>query len=183
MGIYVTISILASAGFFAFALGFNRIGDGIYIMINHWKALCVTLLCLALAFSIAALAKGAFDQNMQSISWRISNIIGSKHPTTVIADCKSFVIATERYTPTKTDTFMKTTPYTDMPEQYWDHCARVFGQNYWKYDITINGVSGGIKLCEQYQAADYRSEKVDAWCSTVFSNKGGEDNVITVRKI
>lgn len=183
MGIYVIISILASAGFFAFALGFNRIGDGIYIMVNHWKTLCAASLCLLLAFSCITLGKGSIGQNFDSLSWHISNAIGKKHPTTIIAECKTFVMNKMDSSASILEPSPQLSASVDMPEQYWDRCARVFGQNYWKYDITINGISAGIRLCEQYHTDSYRSPHVDAWCNTVFSKTKQQEQPPTVRKI
>lgn len=53
----------------------------------------------------------------------------------------------------------------------WEFCARTFGLNYWKEDISINGQDGGHLLCEAYAHDTYRSPRVQTWCDTVFATR------------
>jgi hypothetical protein len=55
----------------------------------------------------------------------------------------------------------------------WEHCAKQFGVNYWKYDTTIGGREGGKVLCDAYRKSSYRSAEVETWCSTVFASRKG----------
>jgi hypothetical protein len=51
----------------------------------------------------------------------------------------------------------------------WHTCSEVFGQNYWRYDISINGENGGHLLCRMYKEQDRNAAATNSWCETVFS--------------
>lgn len=62
-------------------------------------------------------------------------------------------------------------PITMQSASMWETCAERFGESFWKVDTTIDGRRGGDVLCDLYRQGDYRSERVDMWCSTVFAPK------------
>lgn len=170
MGMYVTLSLLASAGFFVFALGFQRIGDGLYQMVKNWKLL-LPISCILFSVAIMTFGKDSLGNSYQALSWRFSVFSGKTHPSTLVAECKDFVSWHTIKQSGVSLAALTSNPAAEMPPQYWDHCARVFGQNYWKYDTNIGGLPGGLRLCDAYSKSGYKSAKVDSWCETVFSGK------------
>lgn len=166
----------------------GRFGDVFYIALTHGKATLFVCLCLSVgilaglhlryggSFSPAAALP---DVNMP--------VIGDLYQTSeertlaTIRNCQAFVTAQldtqadARTRPERTDS---SPPLLHLASDVlpgtsrdWDRCAKAFGLNYWKEDISVNGENGGTALCKAYRAQDeYRSGDVNAWCETVFKD-------------
>lgn len=170
----------------------GRLGDALYLMQTHFKASLFILICLS-AGALAGVNIRNFDSVVPAVDLAAIDIpsIDTLYQTSeektlaTIRNCQAFVTA-------QIDTPPRAEP-TSRPERIdgsspllhlasdvlpsalnstskdWDRCARAFGTNYWKTDISVKGENGGVALCRAYRAqTQYRSGKVEAWCDTVF---------------
>lgn len=146
----------------------NGIGAGLYIAVKNWRQSGFIAACV-----LGGLLIGVSLSDRQPDFATITHLIQPEDRRTAarIADCKEFVEAR-----------LHNRPYGEVDRamidlgvirigttSYWDSCARTFGMNYWKHDITIDGRNGGHVLCDLYRNTPYKSGDVDAWCTTVFA--------------
>lgn len=147
-------------------------GDWVYItgrIIGHnWKGL---------SFITAFLLVGVFAVSMQQdLKYKLAySYFADKAPQDTgetayqIRQCKEFVRAKASGEETAEYRQISAGPVNITKISYFDVCARTFGLNFWRYDISIDGQDGGRLLCETYARSTYRSSKVQSWCDTVFS--------------
>ncbi len=164
----------------------GRFGDAFYIATTHGKATLFVCLCLS-AGVLAGLHMrygGGFspaaalpDVNMPAISSLYQT--SEERTLATIRNCQAFVTAQldmnaeARTRPERTDSSPSllhlASDVLPSASRDWDRCAKAFGMNYWKEDISVKGENGGTALCKAYRAqTEYQSGEVNAWCETVF---------------
>lgn len=171
----------------------GRAGDALYMALRHYKASLFVVLCLSVGalagFNIRNLDDALPDMEIADISLPS---LGALYQTSeektlaTIRNCQAFVTsqieqpARPVHAPPEPRDSMSpllhlasdVLPPVGNTSRDWDRCARAFGTNYWKADISVKGQNGGIALCRAYRAqTEYRSGKVEIWCDTVFSEK------------
>lgn len=138
-----------------------ELGDIAYFCFTHWKHTAFVAICI-----MVGLFMGAYNSRL-SLAIDLGTIIPSfempGHENTLVAlhECKEFV-------QNELDRGKNSRTAGDNSSK-WDHCARLFGMNYWRESMTVNGEHGGRALCRAYRAGDYRSSEVETWCNTVFA--------------
>lgn len=170
----------------------GRLSDALYLVQTHFKATLFIVICLAVG-ALAGVNIRNFDSAVPSVDLAAINVpaIGTLYQTSeektlaTIRNCQAFVTAqidtppraehaslperTDGSSPLlhlASDVLPGTSPGTSKD---WDRCARAFGTNYWKTDISVKGENGGVALCRAYHAqTGYRSPRVETWCNTVF---------------
>jgi hypothetical protein len=168
----VILTLLALACF-ALLLASNHIGAAAYALTQRWRETLFIAAC-ALAGLLAAPHLPALNRDMADFSRVLPSISPASGEDSIAGDiaiCKKFVAASARgaaYAPEGLSHGF----FSFGPHDPWESCARVFGMNYWKYDISIGGRNGGRVLCETYgKRGAAPSEKVESWCRTVFAAK------------
>lgn len=172
----MNMTFIYIAGVFIVLLGLwnfrSGITDFIYLLFKHWKHTVFILVCL-----MVGLAVGLYGANLDRMMTHHQVMKLQPKENKVLADiraCQDFVLAKLE----QRDNYEDPSPSLgDVikigAKSYWDSCARTFGMNYWKYDISINGENGGQLLCRTYRQdplyTSYRSGNVETWCNTVFS--------------
>ncbi len=164
------ILILSFAGI-AIYLSQGMIGNGVYIMTKHWRESLFLLFCAlagaGFAVSLRNDVVGIGDSGLKipRIEFFSADIASD---ATMVDVCKQFVEAHsggQAFTPPALSGLVSLNE-----DNYWELCARTFGMNYWKYDITVNGRNGGLALCDAAGREGRDSSTVRTWCSTVFSS-------------
>ena len=169
----------------------GRLGDALYLVQTHFKATLFIVICLAVG-ALAGVNIRNFDSAVPTVDLAAINVpsIEALYPTSeektlaTIRNCQAFVTAQidtpprleHASLPERTD---GSSPLLHLASDVlpgtskdWDRCARAFGTNYWKTDISVKGENGGIALCRAYHAqTTYQSPRVEAWCNTVFKDE------------
>lgn len=150
----------------------NGLGDILYVALKKWHHSVFILSCLCAGFLIG-LHESHLDTGNSLPSINIESLLPvpeGERTTILVRECKSFVAAKLE---NRADYDEPAPPLGDVvrigAKSYWDTCARAFGMNYWKHDISINGENGGQALCRAYHSGAYRSGNVESWCATVFA--------------
>ncbi len=155
---FIAIAIMLMPGVWA---------SGLYVLTKHRRFGIFLVLCGVVAVMFS-LPHEQLRDNMahRYYSWAQP---GERETMAMIATCRSFVQA--HIDGQNPDNVHKVSAgfITISHVSYWDVCARTFGMNYWRHDISINGENGGQVLCHAYHRASYQSPRVDAWCDTVFA--------------
>ncbi len=145
-------------------------GNALYVMSKHRHITSFVIVC-GLLGTFIVLKQEEFKHDLASMYHANLQTNDNGEARYQIRQCKDFVSASLDGTLTDQDHkrtfkagFIKVKTGSD-----WDFCARTFGLNFWKHDISINGQNGGRLLCDAYARASYRSGEVDSWCSTVFA--------------
>ncbi|MBI1257675.1 MAG: hypothetical protein GC204_09415 [Chloroflexi bacterium] len=143
-------------------------GGLIYAATRNWKVLAFVV--------IGGLIGTVIVFKQQELKYQLAYyyMTGGKDSDTLearyaVRQCKEFVEAKLNSAPTEDVRMIKAGFINIGSVSNWDYCARTFGLNYWKTDISINGQDGGRLLCQAYARDTYRSEKVQTWCDTVFA--------------
>lgn len=168
----------------------GRLGDALYLMQTHFKASLFIVICLS-AGALAGVNTRNFDTAIPAVDLSDINIpsldtftqTAEEKTLATIRNCQAFVTA-QIDTPPRIE-------QASLPERTdgspallhlasdvlpgasgdWDRCAKAFGTNYWKTDISVKGENGGIALCHAYHAQTaYQSPRVETWCNTVFKD-------------
>ncbi len=169
----------------------GRLGDALYLVQTHFKATLFIVICLAVG-ALAGVNIRNFDSAVPTVDLAAINVpsIEALYPTSeektlaTIRNCQAFVTAQidtpprlERASlPERNDGSSSllhlASDVLPSTSKDWDRCARAFGTNYWKTDISVKGENGGIALCRAYHAqTTYQSPRVEAWCNTVFKDE------------
>ena len=164
------IGVLILSGFavIALLLSQNFVRDAVYNATKYWKEVGFVLVCAVIG-GIFAMKHDAMAYQAHNLQFRIQ-LPEEKTVASTIRECKSFLEA--RVQGQNFEKAIKPTliSYGSTPvERNWEVCAKTFGMNYWKYDISINGQDGGRLLCETYAHEPTVSGKVLVWCETVFA--------------
>lgn len=165
----------------------GRFGDVFYYAFKNTKALLFVALCLCVgAFAGLSFSEKSYYQSTVPLADTALSLVSDltqppeEKVLATIRTCQAFVTAQldtqqaeGRTLPERADGSPSLLHLaSDVPlrtSKDWDRCARTFGTNYWKYDISINGEHGGQALCKAYrQQQDFASSEVEAWCDTVF---------------
>lgn len=163
----------------------GRAGDTLYLALRHYKATLFVMLCLSVGISAGMNIRNMGDRlpivDMAAIPLPAIDAFSQRSAQKTLAtirNCQAFVTAHLEQashvppvtaSPALLHLASDGLPPLSNPSKDWDRCARAFGTNYWKVDISVKGENGGIALCRAYHAQDgYRSGTVDAWCDTVF---------------
>lgn len=150
----------------------NGLGDILYVALRKWHHSVFILSCLCAGLLIG-LNESHLDTSAGLPSINIESLLPApedERTAALIRECKGFVTAKleNRASYEEPDP-----PLGDVirigAKSYWDTCARTFGMNYWKHDISINSENGGHVLCRAYRSGTYRSGNVESWCATVFA--------------
>ena len=161
----------------------GRFGDAFYIALTHAKATLFVCLCLSIGTLAGLHIKygGGFsptatlpDVNVPVISDLYQT--SEEKTLATIRNCQAFVTAQIEHPSSRPEHADSSLPLLHLASDVlpgtskdWDRCARAFGLNYWKQDISVKGENGGTALCRAYHAQnDYQSGDVNAWCDTVF---------------
>ena len=155
------------------------LSQALYTLSKNWQAAAFFIVCLISGGLFALYAQGAgvyvpFDFSPKPTEGQVEM---------AISDCKGFLTAKNNHGDfnliLEEGSFYRPQTEADL----WDTCATVFGQNYWKNDITVNGQNGGKLLCNLYHQGTYNSANVDAWCDSVLekaeepkANAGPKEN-------
>lgn len=163
----------------------GRFGDIFYTALNHTKATVFVLLCL----SVGAYAGLNLHPNASTPSVALPAVaipaLGDLYQTSeektlaTVRNCQAFVTAqldqqaASRTLPERSGNspalLHLASDVLPSTQRDWDRCARAFGTNYWKQDISVKGENGGTALCRAYrQQKEYASGEVESWCNTVF---------------
>ncbi len=169
----------------------GRAGDTLYLALRHYKTTLFVMICLSVG-TLAGINVRDFNNPLPVIDMAHISLppIGSFYQTSAektlatIRNCQAFVTAQieqparpQRAQPEPSDSGSPLLhlasdvlpAMTYSASMNWDRCARAFGTNYWKTDISVKGENGGVALCKAYHAQkDYQSGVVEAWCDTVF---------------
>lgn len=140
--------------------------DFIYMAFKHWTHTAFILTCMTVG-TLIGIFHGSIAQALPAYS--AEQLAAEQSTMQDINACKDFVTAKLDHRANYTDptpTLMEL--IRTGAHSYWERCAYVFGTNYWRFDISIGGESGGDLLCRAYHADGYRSSDVDTWCDTVF---------------
>lgn len=163
----------------------GRLGDTLYHIQTHFKATLFIIVCLS-AGALAGLNLRNFDGYAPAVDLAAMDIpsLGTLYQTpeentlAMIRDCQAFVAAQienpARPLRSDNDSALLHLAGNRQPDtsKDWDRCARIFGTNYWKTDISVKGENGGIALCRAYRAqAVHQSPRVETWCNTVFRDE------------
>lgn len=184
--------IIGSALFLIIAtlMAAGRLGDVFYLAFKNIKAVLFVALCLCVgAFAGLSFSdKSYYQATAPFADSALSLVSGLTQPPEEkvlarIRTCQAFVTAQLDTQQVGDRTLLERAEgspsllhlASDVPPRTsrdWDRCARTFGTNYWKYDISINGEHGGQALCKAYrQQQDFTSSEVEAWCDTVFASE------------
>lgn len=167
----------------------GRFGDVFYIALQNGKATLFVMICLSVG-TLAGLHirygySGTSVIALPAVSLpAIGNLYQPSEERTLatIRNCQAFVTAQldskveNRTLPERADS--NPSPLLHLASDVlpstsgdWDRCARTFGQNYWKQDISVKGENGGVALCRAYaDQSQFRSGEVESWCDTVFAS-------------
>ncbi len=143
----------------------GRFGDVFYIALQNGKATLFVVLCISVG-AIAGLHTRYGSINAPVVSLpgvvalpSIGDLYQSSEERTLatIRNCQAFVTAkldekTESRTlPERADSnpslLHLASDVLPSTSGDWDRCARTFGMNYWKQDISVKGENGGVALC------------------------------------
>lgn len=171
-GSIYTIIILIVAATALLLISLRGWGDTIYMLVKNWRITSFFLVCAIIGAFIAT--------HTDDISSMMQGRLKVNHDKAevTINNCRNFLTA---YTsnedgilkePVKVG-FIKISNDTSdyWKSHYFEVCAQAFGLNYWRHDINVNGRSGGVVLCEAYEKENFRSGKIESWCSTVFAQE------------
>ena len=183
--LFLSVTLLVVSG---------RFGDVFYIALTNGKA--TLFVCLFLAVGTLGglhIRYGGGFSTAAALPDVSMPVIGDLYQTSeertlaTIRNCQAFVTAELDAQDLKKQAVARTRPEradgsppllhlaSDVlpgTSKDWDRCARAFGMNYWKQDISVKNENGGIALCRAYHAQDeYQSGDVNAWCDTVFADK------------
>ncbi len=166
----------------------GRFGDVFYIALQNGKATLFVVLCLSVG-ALAGLNVRYGDSSAPVVSLpavalpSIGNLYQTSEERTLatIRNCQAFVTAQldekveNRTLPERADSNSSLLHLASdvLPSTSgdWDRCARTFGMNYWKQDISVKGENGGVALCRAYaRQGEFRSGEVESWCDTVFAS-------------
>lgn len=181
----IVLSVLCLAVVTLVASG--RFGDVFYYAFKNIKATLFVALCLCVgAFAGLSYSDMTYAPHIPVASAAMTIVNDIRQPPedkvlATIRTCQAFVTAQldetqagARTLPERADSnpsllhLASAVPVANAKD--WDRCARTFGTNYWKYDISVNGQNGGQALCRAYRAqSEIASGEVEAWCNTVFA--------------
>ena len=165
----------------------GRFGDIFYVALNHTKATLFVFLCLS-AGALAGLSiRGDISTPDVALPAVEIPALGDLYQTSeertlaTIRNCQAFVTAQldnkgmSRTLPERNGSSPSllhlASDVLPSSQRDWDRCARAFGTNYWKQDISVKGENGGVALCRAYrQQKDFASSEVESWCDTVFKS-------------
>lgn len=161
----VAIAMLVVSGHF---------GDIFYIALTHAKATLFIVLCVSVGALAGLHIRYGYDAPSVSLPAVSLPVIGNLYQSSeektlaTIRNCQAFVTA--QLDRAENNPTLLHLASNSAPSKNWDRCARAFGTNYWKQDISVKGEkNGGLALCKAYHAQnDYQSGEVNAWCDTVF---------------
>ncbi len=156
---FVVIGVLLSARLW---------GDGIYVVSKHWRMAAFVLGCCAVT-SLFAIKQEQFKYEIAYLYYTGTKNTSETDARYQVRVCKEFVQAKIDGRQTAEFHTISAGPVEISSVSNWEYCARTFGLNYWKHDISINGQDGGRLLCEAYARDAYRSSRVQTWCDTVFA--------------
>ena len=145
-------------------------GDAIYLTTKNWRPIVFAAAGLVLAVIIAA-KQEQFKHDLAYMYYTGAKNTDEQEARYQIRQCKDFVLAKVEGKQTTEYHTVAAGPIQISNISNWEYCARTFGLNYWKHDISINGQDGGRLLCDAYARDTYRSGKVNTWCDTVFAPK------------
>jgi hypothetical protein len=141
--------------------------DYVYLATRNWKTTIFILVCI-----LVGVFMGAYELQLdyKGDMWSLHNSPSRKDDNAVaIRHCREFVQARlNGETTGPGDDAPEHGGWFFGPQSRWDECADLFGNNFWKYDISVGGENGGKVLCRLYRQGDYRSAGVDSWCNTAF---------------
>lgn len=142
-----------------------------YIALKHWKETCFIAFC-----AFAGIFLGFYHGTLDRVSTRLAYAMEMKillpadeKLAAQISDCKAFVQAKAQGLPYGDEETTRPGIMLAGGPSKWESCARTFGMNYWKHDISIDGRNGGQLLCEAYARQNTPSPNVQVWCETVFA--------------
>lgn len=167
----------------------GRFGDVFYIALKNGKATLFVMLCISVG--VLAGLNIRYGNNITPVVSlpvvalpAIGNLYQTSEEKTLatIRNCQAFVTAQldlgvgNRTLPEHADSSSSllhlASDVLPSTSTNWDRCARAFGTNYWKEDISVKGENGGVALCKAYRAQkEYQSSEVNAWCDTVFADQ------------
>lgn len=161
----------------------DHITTALYFIGKYWRQSLFIAICIGVGtFAGLSMGNGIKMQKALSDYLHVASLdrllmSGNERTLYDINNCKNFVTAQmvnngslELISPAAGQ--IQTLPDVKNPDQYWADCARTFGMNYWKYDITIRGENGGNLLCDAYFRSDAGKtpdKHVVSWCQTVFA--------------
>ena len=159
-------TFIIGAGFLLLALGSYTfragLGDYLYAALRNWKQTAFIVICVAAG--LIAGSSAAHVGAPGTLALPALEMPRQETGQAAVDSCRDFVTARlERGHGPPPGGALK------IGRPTWESCAKVFGTNYWKHDISINGENGGLVLCRAYRQDSYRSGNVDAWCDTVFA--------------
>ncbi|PJB71372.1 MAG: hypothetical protein CO093_05335 [Alphaproteobacteria bacterium CG_4_9_14_3_um_filter_47_13] len=159
---------LVGLGIIALLLTYKCWGSVIYFVTTHWRV--AGFILIGSLFGVFIVLK------QQDLKYELAYyyFTGTKNTGELqsryqIRQCREFILAKIKGEEVADDRHLTAGFINISTISNWEFCARTFGLNYWKHDITINGQNGGRLLCEAYARDTYRSDNVQIWCDTVFS--------------
>lgn len=160
----------------------GRFGDVFYNALTNWKATLFVFLCLS-GGALTGLNLYNGDGTTPPVALPAVAIpaLGDLYQTSeektlaTIRNCQAFVTTQlesrtlpDRPSSSPSLLHLASDVLPSAPKD-WDRCARVFGTNYWKQDISVKGENGGVALCRAYRKQnEFASSEVETWCDTVF---------------
>lgn len=163
--IYAGAALLLILFAFTFRDGLT---DIVYLALKNAKLVLFVFFCMMIGLLAGLYETSSSPSSLGDYAGFLGRT-GESRTAETIRECKIFVAARLEH---RRDYEEPDPPLGDVvkigAKSFWDTCAHVFGMNYWKYDLSINGENGGEKLCRAYRESDYRSDYVSGWCATVF---------------
>lgn len=163
-GIYVIAGFIVIGALLTIRLW----GDVVYYFSKHWRLITFVVVGCSLG-ALGVVKQQHFKYELAYMYFTGTKNTPEHEARYQVRLCKEFVLAKVEGRQTADYHIIAAGPIPISNIHNWEYCARVFGLNFWKHDISINGQDGGRLLCEAYARDTYRSGKVNTWCSTVFA--------------
>ena len=163
-GIYIALGFAV----IGLLLSKDAVADFMYVISKHWQVTTFIVIC-GLLGGIVAVKQQEFKYELAYLYYTGTKNTGTLEAKYQIRQCKEFLQAKINGTQANDHRSITAGIFKISSISNWEFCARTFGLNYWKHDLSINGQDGGRVLCDTYARDTYRSSKVQTWCDTVFA--------------
>lgn len=164
----VTTYIYAALAVIVALLTYRVWGDSVYVVSRNWRLVSFVFIA-TLCATLLVLEQERFKYNLVFHYFTGQEPPPAEETRYHIRQCAEFVKAKRSGEEVAEYRPVSAGPISISKISYWDFCARTFGMNYWKFDISIDGQNGGRLLCDTYALDTYRSPNVQSWCDTVFA--------------
>lgn len=168
------MSAFLAVGLFVYTFR-SGLSDILYTSVRNWRLTVFVVLCIAAGLVMGFRTAGHEHDGISSSGSLFSSLQDDEQTAAdAIRSCKLFVLSRAQHLRDYTDPEPSLGDVITIGAQsYWDTCAHVFGTNYWKHDITINGEEGGRLLCRAWRESGQPASHAAEWCNTVFTESRG----------